>query len=216
MPPMRVSSLSLLVLVLLPLSGCCSLSRFFCGPDRTPWVSVRYETPQLAVKTLLEALRRDDWEIVCLSLSQAYQQRLGLDQMTARVVGPRIREQNPGLHVAGYAEVPEPTLLDPDHASVTIDVQGTPIEIHLVRQRSREVRFRRPDGSIADQGALLESFVGHARIEPVDRDQDLSRLVLEPLQFYHDGLEVVPVEALEHMALTSRWKVDDLRVLEHP
>src|SRR5688572_13889449 len=116
-PPMPPSRLLLFALVL-PLSGCCSLARFFCGPDTTPWVSVRFETPRLAVMTLLEALRRDDPEIVYVSFSQRYQRHHAIDVTTFKILWPRIREENQGLlFLAGYAQVPEPSRLGPDHAS---------------------------------------------------------------------------------------------------
>src|SRR5262245_30454488 len=100
MPPMPPSRLAWSVLLLLPLSGCCTFARFFCGPDTTPWVSVRFETPRLAVQTLLEALRRDDPQIVYVSLSQRYLKELKVDLLTWDVAWPRIRDENAGLHVA--------------------------------------------------------------------------------------------------------------------
>ena len=107
----------------LPMAGCCSLARLFCGPDESPWVSVDYQTPQLAVQTFLEALRRDDPEIVYLSMSEAFRNRLGVDSSTTQMAWPKIREMNPGLHVAGYAKVPEPTILGKDRARVPLEIE---------------------------------------------------------------------------------------------
>src|SRR5262245_17230718 len=195
MPPMPPSRLAWSVLLLLPLSGCCTLARFFCGPDTTPWVSVRFETPRLAVQTLLEALRRDDPEIVYVSFSQAYQRHYAIDKMTFVTIWPRIREENRGLHVAGYAEVPDPTRIDADHARVTIDVVGRQVEIKLVRECWWELRYVRPDGTPGEPGARVPSFSGWAGIEPVeDRDHDRSRLVIQPLVFDHEGLPSVTLD----------------------
>ena len=215
MPPMPPTSLSLSVLLLLPLSGCCSLSRFFCGPDTTPWVSVRFETPRLAVQTLLEALRRDDPEIVCLSFSLAYRKQLGFDMLIARRMWPTIREQNPGLHVAGYAEVPEPTRIDADRACVTIDVEGHQIGIQLVRECWSEVRYTRPQGMPAgEQNLPVPSFDGWASVERIDDpNHDRSRLVLRPLTFDHEGLPSVTLGDIEHAALTHKWKINDVQLL---
>ena len=226
MPPMPPSRLAWSILLLLPLSGCCTLARFFCGPDTTPWVSVRFETPRLAVMTLLEALRRDDPEIVCLSFSQEYRKRLKMDVLTVGLVWPRVREENPGLHVAGYAEVPEPTRIGADRAHVTIDVAGHQVEIELVRECWWELRYVRPDGTPGEPGEIVSSFDGLARIEPVDdRDHDRSRLVLRPLPFDHEGLpnsrdesghliaSGVTLDALEYVALTKKWKIDDVRLV---
>jgi hypothetical protein len=215
MPPMPPSRLALSVLLLVPLSGCCTLARFFCGPDTTPWVSVRFETPRLAVQTLLEALRRDASQIVYTSFSQRYLKELGVDLLTWDVMWPRIREENPGLHVAGYAEVPEPRRLDTDHYCVTIDVHGKQVDITLVRECWWELRYVRPDGTPGEPGRRVSSFDGWARIETVDDpDHDRSRLVLAPLVFDHEGLPKVTLDDLEHAALTRKWKVDKVRLLE--
>ena len=214
MPPMPPSRLPLFVLLLLPLSGCCAMARFFCGPDTTPWVSVRFETPRLAVQTLLEALRRDDPEIVCLSCSVAYRKQLGFDFMTAPVAWPRIREQNPAMHLAGYAEVPEPTRIGADRAQVTIDVEGYQIGIKLVRECWREVRYVRPNGTSGDVSESVASFEGLARVERIDDPgRDRSRLELRPLTFDHEGLPSVTLGDIEYAALTRRWKIDYVQLL---
>ena len=95
---------ALVLCSLLPTGGCCSFARFFCGPDKTPWVSVEFDAPESAVRTFLEALRRDDPDVLYLSLSDGYRQRLGIDLMAVNVAWERFREQNPGLHVAGRFE----------------------------------------------------------------------------------------------------------------
>ena len=130
---MRVASLSLLLLLLLPLHGCCSMARLFCGPDRTKWVPVDHASPEAAVRTLLEALRRDDPEMVYLSLSTAYQQRLHLDHATAQLAWARFTEANPGLHVAGYAKVPAAVRHGADRASMSLSIEGHELRVHLVR-----------------------------------------------------------------------------------
>ena len=215
MPPMPPSRLALSVLLLMPLSGCCTLARFFCGPDTTPWVSVRFETPRLAVSTLLEALRRDDPEIVCLSFSQAYMKRLKVDMTTIVVAWPRVREENPGLHVAGYAEVPEPTCRDADHARVTIDVVGHQVEIELVRECWWEVRYTRPNGTPGEPSGLVSSFDGWARVEKIeDPNHDCSVLDVRPLAFNHEGVPELTLADIEHVALTHKWKIDNVRQLE--
>ena len=214
MPPMPPIRLAWSVLLLLPLSGCCAMARFFCGPDTTPWVSVRFETPRLAVMTLLEALRRDDPEIACLSFSLDYRRRLGVDMLTVVALWEQIREQNPGLHVAGYAEVPEPTRINADQAQVTIDVYGKQIEIQLVRESWWEVRYVRPNGTAGDDSEPVASFNGLALVERIDDpDHDRSRLVLRPLVFDHEGLPSVSLGDIEHAALTRKWKVNDVKLL---
>lgn len=213
LPPMRALLPSILAVMLGSLSGCCSLSRFFCGPDRSPWVPQSFDTPRRTTQTLFEALRRDDPEVLFLCLDPAYRRRIGIDDsMAMRLAWDRFREQNPGLHVAGYTTVPEPRLLDPDHARVTVDIVGEKTELDLRRQSVWEVRFRRPDGSVFGESAAIASFADRAQIAVLtNQDDDASRLMLTPFVFHHDGLAEVPLDAIEHVALTRRWLVADVR-----
>jgi hypothetical protein len=194
----------------LPASGCCSLARFFCGPDRTPWVSVDYTTPERAARTLLEAIRRDEPEIVYRSLSNAYRQQNQLDQAGAVLAWQRLREQNPGLHVAGYAEVPAATPLGPDRARIEVDVEGNRIEIVLVRQRKWEVRWRRPNGTPAEHGLPVATFEGMATI--AENDDGSTATLRAPLTF-RIGAELPPLAVIEFAGLVAEWKVDHLAML---
>lgn len=205
---------SLAVVLLLPLSSCCSFARFFCGPDRTPWVSIDYTTPELATRTLIEALRRDEPEIIYLSLSNDYRKRLGLDSTTMRLAWPRITEENPGLHVAGYAEVPTAVRHGPDRASLQLEVEGRRIEVQLVRQAKWEVRWRRPDGNAAEPGEPLTSLAGYVTSNLDPDDDTRTRMTFAPLTIpalrQGDDYLPVPLEAIEFAGFTCAWKVADL------
>lgn len=202
--------------LLLPLSGCCSMARFFCGPDRTPWVSVDYTTPELAVRTLFEALRRDQPEIVYLSLSDDYRSRLDINSMTMQLAWPRILEQNPGLHVAGYATVPEAVRHGPDRATIRLDIEGSPVELQLVRQAKWEVRWRRPDGTPAEPGERITSLAGFVTSNLDPDDDTKNRITFAPLSIKasrqaDDSYLPVPLEAIESAGFSCTWKVTDLR-----
>lgn len=218
---------ALLAAVFVPLSGCCSLSRLWCGPDRSEWVSVDYRTPRDAVRTLLEALRRDDPEIIYKSLSNDYRNRMRITEETAELFWPRIREENPGLHLAGYVEVPEPTRHGPERASVVLDVEGIALAIELYRESLWEVHYDRREfdeagnfvgyGPAGDAGGSLNSFASHARIRAIqegdpgyDPDRWESRLSLEPIVFEHHGRDEVPLEDLTFVGLLREWKVANI------
>ncbi|MBL8750262.1 MAG: hypothetical protein JNK78_13935 [Planctomycetes bacterium] len=208
--------LSLLVILpALPLSGCCSLARFWCGPDKTPWVQQRFDTPLATARTLLEAIRRDDPEVVYLCLSDGYRRRLGIDSMTAVLAWQRIREQNPGLHVAGYANVPAPRRTGDDRATVAVEVEGLTIELDFERQAYWEVRYVSGDGVQLEQGGTT-NFAARALVaaDPAHpgADDATTRVVVGPLVLVHDPEAPIAVDALDHVALTRRWKVSDLRV----
>lgn len=221
MPTMRRLVLCTALAACGPTAGCCTLARLFCGPDRSAWVSVDYTTPERAVRTLLEALRRDEPEVVYLSLSNDFRQRLGIDSQSAKLAWPKLREQNPGLHLAGYAEVPPAVRRGPDRAEVRLDVEGQTVDIELFREAYWQVRFERPGdepgsyGPPGECGAAIDSFVGFARVEAVaDADTDRSRVLLAPLPFEHFGYDSIPLENIDAVGLDRRWKIASLRLLE--
>lgn len=209
---MRLRSIPLAAALVLPAPGCCSLARLFCGPDRTPWVSIDHATPEATVRTLLEALRRDAPEVVYGCLSNAYRDRLHLDQASVTLAWVKLREQNPGLHVAGYAEVPPATRIDADHARIELCIEGQRLEVDVVRQLYWEVRYRRDNGTPGASGQPLGSLADRASIV-ADDTADRSTLTLSPLTFRHDGLEAVPLTAIEFAGIQREWKVDRLTML---
>lgn len=205
---MRLTVTALAALAALPLGGCCSMARFFCGPDRTTWVSERFDAPERTVATLLEALRRDDPEVVYLCLADTYRQQLGLDGQTVKLAWERVRDAAPGLFLAGYAEIPEPTRRDEDRATFHLLVEGHALVLELVCEPFWEVRYRRPDGSLGEAGAAVPKFGDYAASRSLDDpDRDLSELTLAPLRFEHEGVDEVPPSAIEHAALSRRWRV---------
>lgn len=197
------------------LSGCCSLARLFCGPDRSPWISVRYDTPENAVATLLEAIRRDEPQIVYLSLAEEFQRHLGLDAAIAQLAWAKLREENPGLHVVGYAEVPPPVRRADNGATFRLQIEGTTVEIDVVQQAMRRIRWSVPteDGRLTgDEGAMIASWNSYAKVEV--KDEDLSELTLAPIRFHHDGLDAVELSQIDEFTLTRVWKVSRLHVLQ--
>jgi hypothetical protein len=215
MAPRR--TLAFALVAALPLGGCCSFARFFCGPDRTPWISVDYTSPEDAVRTMLEALRRDDPDIVYESLSDGYRQRHGLDLMSVQVFWERFRDANPGLHVAGYAKVPTAERPAADRAVVRLEIEGHRLEVQLVRQDSWLVRYARPQvpgGEPTPPGKAshrIESFAGFVRVEADgDPEDEQSRVLVAPLRVRHAGVELT-TDAIEAVALQRVWKIADLQ-----
>jgi hypothetical protein len=211
--------------VLSPLSGCCSLARLFCGPDSSAWIQIDYSTPERTVHVLLEAVRRDNPQVVYESLAEEYRADLKLDRTSAQVAWQQLKDQTPGLHLLGYATVPPPTRLADDGATFVLDVEGRTLRIDLVRESFWEIAYRRPpepksdgsapaptaQGTLGEQRRRVTSWNTLARIEPLDDpDRDLSRIVLEPVQFEHEGQVAVPLESIERVGLVRRWKIANL------
>lgn len=190
----------------MPLGGCCALARGLCGLDTTPWVSVDFQSPEAATRTFLEALRRDDPEVVYACLARDCRKELGIDGVAAQLAWPQIRAQYPYLHVAGYAATPPATRLGPDAARVRIEVEGNAVELELVRQTKWEVRYRRADGSLYEPGAPVADVSQQIGLAAAAEDER-STLTLQPLTFRHDGIESVPLDALEFAGVVREWRI---------
>ncbi|MFN6195445.1 MAG: hypothetical protein ACK5BN_16675 [Planctomycetota bacterium] len=190
----------------LPLAGCCTIARGLCGPDRTPWIQIDFATPESAARTFLEALRRDDPEVVYRCLSHECRKRLGIDGLAAQLAWTEVRRQYPYLHVAGYAAVPAAERRGADRARLRLDVEGRVVEVDLVRQAKWEVRYRRADGSLYEPGALLADAATVAAIA-ADPADERSTLQLQPLRFRHDGLDAVALDDVEFAGMVRDWKI---------
>jgi hypothetical protein len=190
----------------LPLAGCCTIARGLCGPDRSPWVQVDFATPEATARTFLEALRRDDPEVVYRCLSHDCRKRLGIDGLAAQLAWTEVRRQYPYLHVAGYAAVPPAVRQGADRAHVRFDVEGTAVVVDLVRQAKWEVRYRRADGSLYEPGALVDDLATAAAIT-TDPADERSTLQLQPLRFRHDGLDAVALADVEFAGVVRDWKI---------
>lgn len=190
----------------LPLAGCCTIARGLCGPDRTPWVQVDFATPEATARTFLEALRRDDPDVVYRCLSHECRKRMGIDGLAAQLAWTEVRRQHPYLHVAGYATVPAAERLAADRARVQLDVEGTAVVVELVRQAKWEVRYRRADGSLYEPGALVDDVAAVAAIA-ADPQDERSTLQVQPLRFRHDGLDAVALADVEFAGVVRDWKI---------
>ncbi|MGC6486204.1 MAG: hypothetical protein ACON4Z_01035 [Planctomycetota bacterium] len=212
---------ALLSLAILPLQGCCSVARAWCGPDETPWVSVDFRTPELATRTLLEALRRDDPGVVYDALADDLREQLGLDGLTVELAWPKIRAQYPYLHVAGYAAVP-PAATAPDGASarVVVTLEGRRLALELVRQTYWELRYRRPGAELS--AAQRDARVGRRITSPeevvtveldLEADDDRSLVALRPQVVAHFGVDEIPAANVDSVAVFHAWKVRRLSLL---
>lgn len=202
--------------LLLPLTGCCSLSRLFCGPDKSPWVPIDYSTPEASVRVLLEAIRRDEPNVVYESLAQEYCSRMKLDGMIAAIAWQRLRDEVPGLHLVGYAEVPPPVRVADNGATFEIEVQGRRLRIDVVRESTLSLIYWNPElkqtQRIARKVVSWNTLASISDIENADRD--LSSFELKPVQFEHEGLPEVPLEHVQNVSLVRSWKVSGLTMLE--
>lgn len=197
----------LLLLSLAPTGGCCTLARLFCGPDSSPWVPVAFGTPQQAMATFLEAIRRDDVGIAYQCLAEEFKQQQGVDGLGVAFAWEQIKTRTTGLHLLGYAEPGEPIAAADGRCRFQFTVHGVQLTVGMVRQNYWDVRYRRPDGSQGTSGAYVPTLHGIMHTTSPDPEQDRSRLTFEPVTFDHDGMARATVEQIDAVTFGRDWKV---------
>jgi len=201
----RALRASLLLLPMAPLSGCCSLARLFCGPDRAPWVSVRWREPRDTVRTVLEAVRRADTRVLYDALGDAYKKRLGIDsEMTMDQVWKILQDRVTGIHLLGYGEIRHEERLAPDRGRFVVEASGHQVQITVVAAAFQEVWLDRGEG-MKEYSEYLSSL-SDALTGP---DGDRGTLTVRIASRRFAG---VPPEQIREVRAGYEWKVDDLMV----
>ncbi|MEQ1633317.1 MAG: hypothetical protein ABL997_13150 [Planctomycetota bacterium] len=210
--------LVLLTVCVLPLGGCCSMARLFCGPDRSAWVPVSYDSPAATLATFLEAVRRDDSAKVYESLAASFKAQHGLDGMVVNAAWERLRNEVTGLHLLGYAEVPnEPVQAQDGGVTYLVATEGVTIRIDLVRQSFWELQYRGRDGKPRETSAALDfdTLNGLLRVEAAEPDpeDDLpqARIALEPRLVMHPGSPSLQLSDVDRLAVGREWKIAEIR-----
>lgn len=199
--------------------GCCSLARLFCGPDRSEWVQVDYQTPAAALRTFLEALRRDNVARVCESLSETYKRDKGIDTLNAQQGWEQLREQNPYLYMAGYAKVPDrPTWQDGNRATFDLEIEGYDLHVGLVRQSYWLVHYLWPDGTVQEKSMLVPSLAPALQLQEPDDDGYVRIRFLNPAGAdgpeyrLHSKFDGPGLEQVVGVEFGQEWKISELSI----
>jgi hypothetical protein len=193
-------------------AGCCSLAAWWCGPDRSRWVSVDYTTPRLALDTFLEAIRRDRPIEVVESLSETLKERLGLAGIAEGTIAwQRLRETGP-IHLLGSARVERRT--DQADGGVRFDLAVAGREFAVVVRRSAywHVAFTGRDGDperLERHGSYV-SPEALARMLAVNADPD----TVIDLRLDSSKLPVLEEGRVREVRAGYEWKVDELIGIE--
>jgi hypothetical protein len=179
---------------------------------------VRFDSPELTVRTFLEALRRDDPGVIYQCLSEPLRDSLGVDQDTTTMIWPLLRDKIPGLHLAGYASVPDATRSGADAAIIDLDIEGQPLKLHLVRQCHWEVRYRR-DGisgakAIASVGGQAANAVDLLNVTLVTDEPPMSIVALNGRRVVHYSFETLPAANIEAIGLQHTWRINSFPGLD--
>lgn len=210
----RTASTVLVTALLLSAGGCCSLARLFCGPDLSPWVQRSFDTPLEAVKTFMEAARRDDSTVVWVEcLSKGYKTRLKQEHGQAESFGARWAwermKQDVPLHMLGYAIIKDPKE-DGNRATCILDIEGRSIRIDLVRQARWLVEWRDEYGAVLDIGAVTDSLDSRAEIVKGNPP----RLLLVPFVLDLEESKSVSLDQIVRAQISHEWKIDQIGLIE--
>lgn len=197
------------------------MARFFCGPDTTPWVPIAYDTPDATVRTFLEAVRRDQPNEVYRCLAPSFKAHHQLDGLLVQVAWDRLKEQVPGLHLLGYAEVPAaPSRIADGGVTYEIEVEGRVLRLDLVRQSYWELRYRGKDGKPRETSTALDfdTLNGLLRVtdkglDPVD-ELPQAEVALEPRVVLHPGAPRLRLEDVDGLAVGREWKIAEITGVE--
>ncbi len=195
------------------------MARLFCGPDKSEWISESYATPTATVKTVLEAIRRDDPDVMYRAFSESFKASNGFDNMTYKLAWEQLKETIPGLHLAGYADVPEPTLGD-NGATFVLDIEGRKLRLDLVRQSFLEMHWQRevaddpdaPPGEIKRRLGSFSQAMSATYLE--DAEVETSRITLRPFLVEHFNEDGIPLRNIDSVGILRRWLVAGLEFLE--
>ena len=209
----RTLATALGLVVLLPTGGCCTIASLLCGPDRSRWVSREYRTPDAALATFLEAIRRDQPVFIHESLSEKAKQRYGLPGvLESTVAWERLKREITGLHLAGNATLSAPIKELDGRIRYDLAVSGRNLTVRLVEQAFWEICFTNEiDGEIEREGRYVDAKT-LMRMLVVQQAQEPGLAAT----IRHSSLpELAPIQVRE-MRLGYVWKVDEVTGLTDP
>ena len=201
----RAARILALIGLTLPPGGCCTMARLFCGPDDSRWISESYASPEAALATFQESLRRADRRALLRCLAESYRQRHELETLSIEIAWRKLTERIPGLHLLGTAEIEEQAVLPDGRRTAVLAVAGHRLLVTLARRSSWELRWTGADGATIEDGAYVPALdpLLIASHEP-EAGRTRIAITLPPI----DGR--VDPQTLTHAALVVEWKVEDL------
>lgn len=196
--------------LLLLCTSCCNLATYFCGPDRTDWAPISYRTHPEALQTFQEAVRRDNVRVICESLAPELKARWRLPGcFEAAVAWQRVKEQAPGAHMLGRADITGPEQLSGTRVRYRLEVGSVAVNVELVRLAYAGVHYDH-DGEQEPRERYLES----------NSINDLVRVSRQGLdstvQLHINEVELPDNANITRVIAAYEWKVADLRqAVEH-
>src|SRR5690606_1060088 len=142
-----------------------------------------------------EAIRRADTVAITRCLSEDFKQQTGVrGVLETALVWQRLREEVPGIHLLGYAEVSERRPLGPGRCEYELEIAGRRLTVRLIRQPYWELAWiydpddpddLEPRGEpLTDLGSVLDTRLDEdegttdvaIRLPPIDVPVELDRI----------------------------------------
>lgn len=191
--------------------GCCPLAQYFCGPDRSRWVSESLESHQACVDTFLEAVRREAVQTIYRCLADEFKERSGIRGMVeASLAWDKLKDTQPGLHLLGSARSRGWRFVDEQRTRVRhdLEVYGRRFQLDVVRQAFISVTYAmdRPPESSGEYVAALPDYI---LLQPSDEHTQVTLSFARP-----DLPEGLTRERLDRVVAGHEWKIADFRQLD--
>ncbi len=183
----------------------------FCGPDKSPWISVSYDTHRQALDTFREAARRDDSRVGFQCFSRSFKRRNGIrGSFEFAVFWEKLKEQAP-IHLLGNAEVEGPTEERGGRVRYVLERAGYRIEVFLIEQIYTEIAYYM-DGEIIEGGDYPRSLAPHVRVVRNAADETFTARIEVEAEV---DLEDLDLSKVHRAGVGRQWKIDHVG-LENP
>ena len=195
---------------ILPMTGCCTLFELFCGPDESDWVSEDYRTPDRALATFLEALRRDNSTVLYRCLSESMKSEFQIPSYAVFAVGwERVKSQVTGFHLLAGATISGPEPLDPGRVRFELERSGYRFEAWLVQQSAWEVAYV-DEGDLVEYGEFVPSLAPHLSLRSAG--DGLFRVRTESNGDL--GIDALSMDRIQRAGIVRDWRIARIRNLE--
>ena len=195
--------------------GCCAVAEYFCGPDESEWVPISFETPDEAIETLVEALRRDHEDVLYRCLGEAFKRRVGLGGgLEWSIAWGKIKDEIPGIHLMGNGRIEGPERTGADRVRYVISRAGYEVAVDLERVAYWEIQWdgRDPSQRGDEAGeflpALRRPWLDVSASEPGDPQK--LRIDLE----FESWGDPVRRSQIRRAGVGHEWKVFDLAPID--
>lgn len=222
MTPLRAAVLLVLVV---PTTGCCGLFHLFGCADRRPLVPIVDASPDQALATLQAAIAFSDQKVIYEALSPRFKRATGIpDGVAFSLAWDKLLAEHPYVPAVGDAEVVESKQLPVEHElddegrstplrrhRFVLDAHGHKIEIVFEAISYWEIgRYPDPDEDLGKDIEILSDYTGRLA-STTKADADRGRILVD---VESDLVWGTNMTNLAYIRTGWAWKVSGLRGIQ--